>query len=99
MDLTKEILEILNSDAKEFEGNAKVLALFSDSFEDKAKEINALFDLYDSSLHVKEKSTPTFEEWLIDNKYVITKATYITQYGHLVSREFLWHKYIEESQL
>jgi len=60
---------------------------------------NVKLKLLHSSLHVKEKSTPTFEDWLIDNKYVITKATYITQYGHLVSREFLWHKYIEESQL
>jgi len=46
MDLTKEILEILNSDVKEYEGNAKVLALFSDRFKDKAKELNALFNLH-----------------------------------------------------
>ena len=46
MDLTKEILEILNSDVKMFEGNAKVLALFADGFEDKANELNDLFALH-----------------------------------------------------
>jgi hypothetical protein len=69
MDLTKEILEILNSDVKEFEGQAKVLALFADGFEDKAKELNDLF-----ALHVVSQQ----RELLID---FVTWQTYSSNLG------------------
>ena len=46
---------------------------------------------------LKEIEERNFRLWLELNEYKIVKATYITKYGHLVDREFLWQKYVEEN--
>ncbi len=45
---------------------------------------------------LKDKKEMTFDKWLKNNGYNLVKATYASKHLHLVTREFLWQKYIEE---
>ena len=79
--MEKEILELLNKNLKHVNyTNSSYELMNKNGLDGVAKELNDLFALLGVGKSVKEKNTPTFEEWIKTFKQVDGKLYQLDNY-------------------